>query len=71
MHQKPTEPREIAGVEGLRACVGQELGVSAWHDIDQAAISAFAEATGISTGSTPNPNGRARRRSVRRLPTAC
>jgi acyl dehydratase len=37
--------RIIAGVEGLRAAVGEELGVSGWHRIDQAAIDAFAGAT--------------------------
>jgi acyl dehydratase len=38
--------RTIEGVEGLRASVGQELGVSRWHQIDQEQISAFAQATG-------------------------
>ena len=38
--------RTIEGVDGLRASVGHELGVSDWHQIDQAQISAFAEATG-------------------------
>lgn len=38
--------RVIEGVEGLRALVGTELGVSGWHQLDQAAIDRFAEATG-------------------------
>lgn len=46
MNQVTTQPREIVGVDGLRKCVGEELGVSAWHDIDQPAISAFADSTG-------------------------
>jgi acyl dehydratase len=37
--------RKIEGIEGLRACEGQELGVSEWWTIDQAQISAFAEST--------------------------
>jgi acyl dehydratase len=36
----------IEGIEGLRTSVGQELGVSDWHQIDQDQISAFAAATG-------------------------
>jgi acyl dehydratase len=36
----------INGIEELRACVGQELGVSEWHTIDQDQISEFAAATG-------------------------
>lgn len=36
----------IDGIEGLRASVGLELGVSDWHEIDQDQISAFAAATG-------------------------
>lgn len=38
--------RTIEGVEGLRASVGQELGVSDWHQVDQDQISAFAASTG-------------------------
>jgi acyl dehydratase len=38
--------RTIDGVEGLRASVGQELGVSEWHQVDQDQISAFAASTG-------------------------
>ena len=30
---------------GYRALIGRELGVSAWHDITQAAIDAFAQLT--------------------------
>ena len=35
----------ITGVEGLRARAGQELGVSAWHEVTQEQINAFAAAT--------------------------
>jgi len=36
----------IDGIDDLRARVGHELGVSAWHDVTQAEIDAFAAATG-------------------------
>ncbi len=36
----------IQGIDDLRARVGQELGVSDWVLIDQAAIDKFADATG-------------------------
>jgi acyl dehydratase len=36
----------MEGMEGVRACIGEELGVSSWHTIDQAQIDAFAAATG-------------------------
>jgi acyl dehydratase len=36
----------IAGVEGVKEQVGQELGVSDWVLVDQARIDAFAEVTG-------------------------
>jgi len=35
----------INGIEDLKGRVGQELGVSAWHEVSQAEIDAFAEAT--------------------------
>src|SRR5215211_1832855 len=35
----------ITGVEGLRARAGEELGVSAWHEVTQDKINAFAAAT--------------------------
>jgi acyl dehydratase len=35
----------ISGVEGLRARAGEELGVSAWHEVTQDHINAFASAT--------------------------
>ncbi len=38
--------RTINGVEELRSLVGQELGVSGWHEVTQEAIDAFAEVTG-------------------------
>ena len=36
----------ISGIDELRAKVGQELGVSEWHDVTQERIDAFADATG-------------------------
>jgi acyl dehydratase len=35
----------IAGIEGLRQRVGEELGVSEWHEVTQEAIDRFAAAT--------------------------
>ncbi len=36
----------ISGLDELRANVGEELGVSDWHDVTQDAIDAFAAVTG-------------------------
>ena len=36
----------IEGVDGLRACVGSELGVSEWLEVDQALVDRFADVTG-------------------------
>ena len=36
----------ITGPEELKAKIGEELGVSDWHDVTQERIDAFAEATG-------------------------
>jgi acyl dehydratase len=36
----------LAGREGLEARVGEELGVGPWHDVTQAEVDAFADATG-------------------------
>jgi acyl dehydratase len=36
----------ITGPDELKAKVGEELGVSDWHDVTQERIDAFAEATG-------------------------
>ena len=36
----------ISGLDELRAKVGEELGVSDWHEVTQDAINAFADATG-------------------------
>ena len=36
----------ISGIEGMRARVGEELGVSDWHEVSQEAIDAFADDTG-------------------------
>ena len=38
--------RVIDGIEALQAAVGEELGVSPWYTVDQAAIDRFAAATG-------------------------
>jgi len=35
----------ITGIDELKSRVGQELGVSDWHEVTQAEIDAFAEAT--------------------------
>jgi acyl dehydratase len=35
----------ISGVEGLRSRVGEQLGISHWHEVTQDAIDAFAAAT--------------------------
>src|SRR5919202_2153801 len=35
----------ISGIEGLRSRVGEELGVSGWHEVTQRHIDAFAHAT--------------------------
>ncbi|MGX6448052.1 MaoC family dehydratase [Patulibacter sp. S7RM1-6] len=36
---------EIDGIEELRALAGRDLGASAWHEVTQAHVTAFAEAT--------------------------
>jgi acyl dehydratase len=36
----------ISGIDELRAKVGDELGVSEWHEVTQDEINAFADATG-------------------------
>jgi len=36
----------ITGIDDLKARVGDELGVTDWHDVTQDAIDAFARATG-------------------------
>ena len=36
----------ITGIDELKAKVGEELGVSDWHEVTQGEIDAFAEATG-------------------------
>ena len=36
----------ISGIDELRAKVGEELGVSEWHEVTQERIDAFADATG-------------------------
>jgi acyl dehydratase len=39
-------PLTINGIDGLKAHVGEDLGVSGWHDVTQADVNAFAELTG-------------------------
>jgi acyl dehydratase len=36
----------INGLDGLKSRVGEELGVSEWHEVTQERVDAFAEATG-------------------------
>jgi acyl dehydratase len=36
----------ITGMDGLRAAMGTELGVTDWHEVTQAEVDAFADATG-------------------------
>jgi acyl dehydratase len=36
----------ITGIDELKAKVGEEIGVSEWHEVTQAEIDAFADATG-------------------------
>ena len=36
----------ITGMDGLRAAMGTELGVTDWHEVTQARVDAFADATG-------------------------
>lgn len=38
--------RTIDGIDGLKELVGEELGVSAWYDVTQERIDAFAAASG-------------------------
>lgn len=39
-------PSVIHGLAGLRSMVGRELGTSEWHEVTQAQVDAFADATG-------------------------
>lgn len=39
-------PLALHGVEELRSRLGQELGVSGWHEVTQEEIDAFAQVTG-------------------------
>jgi acyl dehydratase len=36
----------LEGIEGVKARVGEELGVSDWHTVTQAAVDSFADVTG-------------------------
>jgi acyl dehydratase len=38
--------REISSIEELRSLVGTEVGVGDWHEVTQAQVDLFAEATG-------------------------
>ena len=42
----PSSARVLDGIDGVRAAIGQHLGHSSWHTIEQDRIDAFAEATG-------------------------
>jgi acyl dehydratase len=39
-------PLTINGIDELKAHAGEDLGVSGWHDVTQARVDAFADATG-------------------------
>ena len=39
-------PLTINGIDDLKAHAGEDLGVSDWHEVTQADVDAFAEATG-------------------------
>lgn len=43
---QPSRPRTIAGLDGLRACAGTDLGVSSWLTVEQSMIDLFAQVTG-------------------------
>jgi acyl dehydratase len=38
--------REINGIDGLKAAVGETLGTSEWHEVTQDDVNAFADVTG-------------------------
>ena len=38
--------RTITGLDELKQAEGDDLGVSAWHEVTQDAINAFADVTG-------------------------
>ncbi len=54
--------RTFSGIEELRACAGEHLGYSDWHEVSQAQVDAFAEATGDHQWIHVDPE-RARRES--------
>ncbi len=39
-------PAPINGIDGLKANVGKDLGVSSWHKVTQADVNTFADVTG-------------------------
>jgi len=54
-------PRQLAGLAGLQAAVGQVLGLSPWLRVDRSRIDLFADATGdrgsVSTGPASSTVG--------------
>jgi hypothetical protein len=49
---------EIETPAAMAEWVGRKLGVSEWFTVDQNTIDLFAEATGITSGSTSMPSVR-------------
>jgi len=41
-----SQPRIFGSVDELRAAVGEQLGWTAWQEVDQKQVDLFAEATG-------------------------
>ncbi len=60
----------INGMDELKAHAGEDLGVTGWHDVTQAEIDAFADATGDHQWIHVDPERASRRRSGGPLPTA-
>ena len=60
----------ITGIDELKAKVGEELGVSDWHEVTQAEIDAFADATGDHQWIHVDPERARSHPSARPSPTA-
>ena len=61
----------INGIDELKAHAGEDVGVSGWHDVTQAEVDAFADATGDHQWIHVDPErAQGRRRSAGRSPTA-
>jgi acyl dehydratase len=60
----------INSIDELKARAGEDLGVSEWHEVTQAEIDTFAEATGDHQWIHVDPSARAIRRSAGPSPTA-